>query len=137
MKKFFMGMLAVILLFGMIMPTGVEASENLQEVHFDNKEEYDESVENGLLSELTPVDGEVSPRVAGIPVFIGGILVGYIFDGVLINNTGFSGGQWISISMDAFMCWNKSGVVNREFHIYPSGKTLCSYSLGPLPPKKG
>lgn len=138
MKKCFMSLFAVLFLFTATMSNGVEASafkeDKNQIIHFETIKEFEDAIENNLI----PID-ELNQQGLGIPIFIGGIIIGYLasasIDAILLDQYGFTGSQIILIGYNAFLCWNKPYVTNKEFHIYNDGSTFCSYSLGPLPPK--
>lgn len=39
--------------------------------------------------------------LSGIVVFVGGIIIGWIIDGVIIHATGYSGGEWAAMGINA------------------------------------
>lgn len=56
--------------------------------------------------------GNVNQRVAPVVVFVGGIVVGYIIDGVAIAATGQSLGDWVASALDYIASYPYSSEVH-------------------------
>ena len=63
-----------------------------------------------------------SSRVAPVVVFVGGILVGYIIDGVLIYATGYDGGELAASLIDKIMKFHIKYPQYTSIHVSSSGK---------------
>jgi len=95
-----------------------EKSEQSQEVN--QKEYYEnlgyevyefesyEDLENHIdVAGFEDSDGVITPyaTVSGGVIFVAGVAVGYLVDGVVINMSGQSVGQWVSDGIDGIINW--------------------------------
>lgn len=100
-----------------------------QELHYDTMEEYNEALNSGVFSEPNDDDPLITPTalVGATAVFVGGILVGFVVDGVIISSTGFSAGEWIAIGIAHSMCKAK---LKTFYFDRNTGETACYGGAG-------
>lgn len=80
-------------------------------------------LKNSNLEQQYPDDTIIKPAAAqAVLVFIGGILAGYIIDGVLIRTTGMSGGEWVA---KALTFKAKNPKCTKIFFAKKAGKPIC------------
>ena len=81
-----------------------------------------------LTSEFKNNGEHISPNRAGteVLIFVAGILVGWIADGVIIYNTGHSGGEWVSIALEFWL----NNPQYSSIHISSSGRVHGGSSGG-------
>lgn len=121
MKKVLLSLSAFLLFIGLSVPS-VNA-QGPQELHFDTMDEFNEALKNGMFSESND-DNDIAPAAVGpaVAVFVGGILVGFVVDGVVIYSTGFSSSQWVAIGIAYFSCFGS----NKYFYLdRVTGETAC------------
>lgn len=87
-----------------------EYYENLgyQVYEFENHEGLENHIDTENFDEIRSGNGSVvQPMgfISGSVVFVGGVAVGYVVDGVVINMSGQSVGEWVSDGIDGVINW--------------------------------
>lgn len=130
LKKTILSMMAVVLAFGTFLPNmasaqipaeGIDIPTDIQEMHFETLEEA-----NAYIEEVT--NAEFTTSAGAVAVFVGGIIVAFMIDGIVINMTDFSIAQWQSILVDWTNCQGWKERV--RFSISPDGTTGCWVHFG-------
>lgn len=113
---------ALVMIVGMSIPSLDAQAASNPELNFETWDEFNEFMNNGKLIEGDENDISPAAVLPAVAVFVGGILAGFIVDGVLISATGFSGGTWASIAIDYSSCKIKG----RTFYLdRDTGETAC------------
>ena len=96
---------------------------------FQKIEAKTEIEQNNVVLETQNIDLEfVKPAsVSGVLIFLGGILVGYLIDGVIVYTTGHSAAEWTAQGIGAIMNW---GTIPGVKSVYFSDRgNLFNYAL--------
>lgn len=127
MKSKLKVMLSFILTLSLLLGSSVSAGS------LSNSQENETSSKNDLMLQFTyqpfqieNPDGEVQAAgpIVGIAVFLAGVLVGYVVDGVVIYATGQSGGEWVATALNYF----KSNTGCTQIQITKAGHPYCGVS---------
>lgn len=60
-----------------------------------------------LMEEINQISSTTPRALSTIIIFVTGVVIGYVVDGVLIYETGYSGGQWVSYGLNALEEWRQ------------------------------
>lgn len=83
------------------------------------------------------INSEISPEGAGVAIFFGGVVVGYVVDGAIQYSTGNSAADWVEEGFqntEDYILSVSSGMTSGSVTVSDTGQvTSCPHNSGPCP----
>jgi hypothetical protein len=117
--------LMIFLLISLILSTSISNATTTEDIHLNqNNVQLDSSSASMVFFDSD--EQFRMPTIAPVVVFIGGIVAGYIIDGVLIVATGYSGGELTAAAIKKILNYSKKhpwvrALIYSNGHVRPAG----------------